>query len=391
MGTIKRFYIVSFAVLLVLPMALTVAFRDSSVHLGGVTRKSGAVPLSLHSVLDGSFQRSFENRFSRRLSLFGTFVKTDNQLSLWIFGQVSSNPKSKVVMGNEGHLIERAYLPAFNRQGIPKRSKLASVANQLVALERNLAKRKKGFLLLISTNKPSFYPHLVPSWFRVKGAQDNPSAHQIFLEILQKKGFEPLDSPGVLRRVANDDATPLFSPTGTHWNEFGACKVASELGRRVQLQLEKPMPRLVCSAQGERARPTNQDLDLLQVTNLLYPNSLIRPVPRVVSRLEGLGPDVFKPKLLLVGTSFCWELLQVLKRNPVFSQSEFLYYFQRQILSNGKQRSINKDRFDILAAIERSDVVVLEVNEAFVHRAGYGFIERALKALREPRAKPFIQ
>ncbi len=367
------------------PVGLTLVTGSHS-NLSGVTKKTSAVPFSLSSIMDGSFQGSFEKRFSRWLSLYGTFVKADNQLSLWLFQQVSSNPKSRVVMGRNGQLLERSYLPAFNRIGVPKRSKLEGLADQIVALRDYLKLRHKGFVLLISTNKPSFYPDIVPSWYQVSGAQSKPSGYDILIAALRKRGLEPLDSRSLLRSAEAQSNAPMFAPTGTHWNGFGACLVSAELGEQTQRQLNRPMSRLVCNVVGVDGPPTTQDLDLLQITNLLFPASLIKSVPRTKFTVTPTDVTGEKPRLLMIGTSFCWELLQVLQRNLLFSDLEFLYYFQRQVLSRGgKQRSISKESFDVLAAIDRSDVVVIEVNEAFVHRAGYGFIERAIKALQPIR------
>jgi hypothetical protein len=382
MQLIRSLFIFLIGLGLIAPVGVTLTTGSRST-LSGVTKKTSLVPFSLSTVMDGSFQSSFEKRFSRWLSLFGTLVKTDNQLSLWLLQQVSSNPKSRVVMGRDGHLIERSYLPAFNRIGVPKRSNLITVANQIVTLRDLLKSRNKAFVFLISTNKPNFYPTLVPPWYQVSGAKSKPSSYDIFLELLRARGLEPLDSRALLHAAEAQSSVAMFAPTGTHWNGYGACLVSAEIGEQARAQLNRPISRLTCSVVGVDGPPTTQDLDLLQITNLLFPHSLVKQVPRTSFKFTPSDATGDKPRLLMIGTSFCWELLQVLQRNPIFSDLEFLYYFQRQVLSRGgKQRPISKDTFDILAAVDRSDVVVIEVNEAFVHRAGYGFIDRAIKALK---------
>jgi hypothetical protein len=83
-----------------------------------------------------------------------------------------------------------------------------------------------------------------------------------------------------------------------------------------------------------------------------------------------------RPRLLIIGTSFCWELFRSLDRARVFAHRDFLYYFKRLVTyPQGKNRPFTKADLDIEQLVLLSDVVVVEVNEAFVHRTGYGFLE----------------
>jgi hypothetical protein len=69
----------------------------------------------------------------------------------------------------------------------------------------------------------------------------------------------------------------------------------------------------------------------------------------------------------------------------VFAHRDFLYYFKRLVpYPNGKVRAFEKkDDLAMEKLLSLSDVVVLEINEAFVHKTGYGFLERALEVLEE--------
>jgi hypothetical protein len=202
----------------------------------------------------------------------------------------------------------------------------------------------------------------------------------MFLKLLKERGVHPLYSREVLKAAESDIGVPIFAPTGTHWNEFGACHVVREIAQRVSQTHPGRIGSLECSARGWRKHATAQDQDLLRAANVLFPKTLLRPSPLVVGKLTDPPKDAVKPRLLMVGTSFCWELLKIMNRYRLFGDREFLYYFRRQILSKGgTQRLINKDVYDISASIDRHDVIVLEVNETFVEKTGYGFIQRALK------------
>lgn len=373
-------FIVLFGCSLLLPFSLPF-FGIGKSKLGGITKAAKPITLSFQTFAGHLFQKKIERNFAKKLSIFSPLVKTDNQLSLWLFKQISSNPRSRVILGNKGHLIERAYLSSFNREKLPKQSTLAALVDKIYLLDRALSNRGKSLVILISTNKPSFYPELVPDSYVIKSKQALDSASNVFISLLKRKGLSPFDSKDFLKQVAAETKLPIFAPTGTHWNQFATCKVAAELVARIGRNLSKIVPTLECTTKGLRKLPTEQDMDLLKITNLLFPETLIQPAPLVISKVTS-EPGATKPKLLLIGTSFSGELMAALNRNPVFDDREFLYYFNRSILPRaGTSRPLNKKTFDVLAAIDRNDAVVLEVNEAFVQRIGYGFIKRALKVL----------
>lgn len=351
--------------------------------LGGVTKSNKHIRLNINTFLDGSFQKQYERSYARRLSIFSTLVKSDNQFSLWVFHQISSNPKSKVILGNKGNLIERSYLTAFNRENVPKQITLEKISDQLAKLEKALNKKGKALILLISTNKPAFYPELVPAWYRLEGSQKLPAGIDLFLNAAKKKGLNPLIARDFLHELEKETDMPLFAATGTHWNQFASCRISSELVSRIGQQLSVAVPELNCSIKGKRKKPTEQDMDLLKIANLLFPQSLIQPAPLVISRVKKT-PDAIRPRLLIIGTSFSGELMGILNNNPSLADREFLYYFKRQIIPrNGTNKPISPKHFDILSAIERNDAVILEVNEATVNRIGYGFTDKALKVLNE--------
>jgi len=364
------------ALLTSVPAVLWITGSGSGVRLEGVTRRDRAVDLSLKTVLDGTFQRYFERTFLKGSSLYGTLVKGDNQVSLSLFGQASENPKSRVLLGRGGHLLERAYLPAFNRQSVPTKRRLEGIVERLVKLKAALEAQGKVFVLLITTNKPNFYPELVPERYRVPHAQERAGGYEVFRQLLKERGVEPFDSRTFLRQLQKEVDLPLFAPTGTHWSQYAACRVAAALTAQIAQALRRPLNQFSCELKGSPQEPSEQDQDLLKIANLLFPKGLLQRVPVVAVEVPRAVEPSQRPRLLIIGTSFCWELFRSLDRARVFAHRDFLYYFKRLVTyPQGKRRPFTEEDLDIEKLVSLSDVVVVEVNEAFVHRTGYGFLE----------------
>lgn len=370
------------SVVSVLPLtkALTNLFsqqREISA-LSGVESYSSDTELNWQNLISQKFQHAFETKYQRLSGISSFLIRTDNQLSYSGFNQASSNPKGNVLLGNNDHLIERLYLRDANRTMKAPPQKLSETATLLSKFQKYLANKKIGFLLVISPNKPSFYPESVPMRLRVPGYEDRFSQLQFFIQELSKLGVNFVSTSELLKAQEKAFAYPMFPTTGTHWSELGGCLAAKEIMVRAQNVLGKPIRQFDCRIEGERDRPVYQDADLLRLANLWFPNSLNRPAPKI-KRVRTSTDDALRPRILIVGSSFCWELLRNFEKVNATTDNDFLYYFKRHFkFSGGKGKSIDRSRIDLDKLLSSKDLVVIEINQAFLKKTGFGFMEASV-------------
>ncbi|MCB0328894.1 MAG: hypothetical protein KDD70_04505 [Bdellovibrionales bacterium] len=370
---------------LFVPLLFEVVAIEWHVELGGVTKKKKeALEFSLENFRRGEFQNRFEKWFTRKLDIRPALIKTDNQINYELFSQLSSSERGKAILGNDGHLIEKIYIKRAQGAFTPKRQKLLSKVKELKKTQRILQQYNIPLLILISTNKPSFYNEVIPNNYRVpQRLVGDYSPLQFFTEQLNNAGIPFIDSREFLKSEASSFNDKFFAQTGTHWNELGSCLITSKLYSTMHELLLGFDAKLECQVRGQRKLPLPMDRDLLSVTNLWTPEKLVHPAP-LVKRAFQEPSHAPRPSVLFVGTSYLWALFYNIDKANAFSKRDMYYYFKRSVPSpRGTERPIDRsDPIWVKRALTHN-LVVLEVNEVFLHRIGYGFPKMLLKYDKE--------
>jgi hypothetical protein len=376
---IQNFFLALILSWLCFPLLLN-RFDEHQSSLAGVVKEDAFIPLSWTTVATGAYQQ-FAERYVQRMSAMRDYlIKLDNQVNYSIFGQIGASKKPKVILGKQNQLIERSYLRAANRVLKVKPERLEHIVRELAAFQKKLQARGIPFLLLITPNKPEYYPELIADRHRIAGVENRPSLYGQFMPLLNTYGINYFDTAAFLREEVKD--TPVFLTTGTHWSEYACCRASSEFLQRLQSLLGKPLTTFTCEREGMRTRPTSHDMDLLQITNLLFPERLMTPAPLVVHKRQRPF-DPYRPNIVFEGTSFLWEFFENIDSHSVFGKRDFFYYFRRRHpYPRGLPKPIDLDSFDIEKEIMSRDAVIIEANTAFLHKLGHGLVEFVLTGKR---------
>jgi hypothetical protein len=365
------------------PLVLQLAFPHFNVSLGGVTKKKKLPPLSVESLFEGKFQQRFERWFTRKLGTRAVLIKTDNQLNYDLFSQISSSRRGKAILGLQDHLIEKAYLKRGQgaRGRMPK--KITAKVQELKRLQKRLSARNIPILILISPNKPSLYPEVIPPTHRVPPELvQEPRPLEIFIEKLETAGIPYINGHELLEKQKENFAYPLFLQTGTHWSELGSCIAARELTARTRELVPHFNSSLTCAVDGPREYPLPMDRDLLSVANLWTPDRFVQPAGKVIREVTHNNEKEFSA--LFVGTSFLWALFYNLDKANLFEHRDMYYYFKRSFPSpRGHEQQIKQDDPKWLTRALTHDLIIFEVNEAFPQRTGYGFPKKMLRYLQK--------
>lgn len=380
---IQRLVIVLIGGVFFLPI-ITMLTGLKGIELSGATRPYEEGKFSAKALLNQTFQRSFEKQFIHKTGLHGYLVKSDNQFNYLVFDQLSSNPKSNVILGNDGELLERTYLRANVQLGRVLRKRQAKAVSQLVELHQALQERGIPMLLLVSPNKPAMQQESIPPRYRLRPIGSHFENLDLFVESLTAKGVPLINGYEYLRRYSIEQGQSVFANTGTHWNQLGGCVIAAEVFRRAEPFTDTRLPEISCAIEGKRSSPAFPDTDLLQMANLWWPEALLKPAPLVVTR--GYFPEGSKkPRLLIIGSSFIWEFLRQVEAAKAAEQTEFLYYFQRRSVNSADSgQPIKRASFDFDRALKDKTLVLIEINQSALGKASFGFAEHFLQHLSKP-------
>jgi hypothetical protein len=174
---------------------------------------------------------------------------------------------------------------------------------------------------------------------------------------------------------------PIFPASGSHWSDYCACLISSKLAESFEQLLGKRVPQFSCSEAGVRKTPLDFDRDHASVANVWFPQRFLQPTIAVQHETTSAEPT-YKPRVTIVGTSFMWSILRYLDRHKVYSTRDFYFYFKtlHQYPENRKKR-VKPKQIDWDGRIFGSDIVILEINEAWLGSVGYGFIKHALRRI----------
>lgn len=378
-----------FLLLLYLPWVQQSLNIFPRVGLNNIKVPKSLTPPTLSSFLSGKFQKKAETWATRKSGFWGVLVRSENQLNYSLFGQPSSSYSSSLAIGEKSTLFEKIYLDSWNNRNRLSEEQLLQLANRLALLQQLLSERGIAFILLISPSKAATYPELISPALKTKEGGRFKQNRELLMPLLQNLGVNVIDSSQIVSRTSQSVPYPSFSKCGTHWSSIGSCPVTSEIAQLIGQLLKKPVKQVSCGPELKvHNYPKNPDRDLAIMLNVWNASSSCEPTAEFVTNTS--SPDNhFQPKVLFVGTSFLWAVLDYLDRMRFYSSRYLFFYFRTShsflTLPNGQikreRKEIDHQNFDWERRVFSNDVILVEANEASIHTLGHDFIEQAIKKL----------
>jgi hypothetical protein len=372
--------IVLFVALLWLPLTQTVFRWLPEAALAGVEKVPPAPESRLSAWWDGSLQTGFDPWFNAKVGLRGWMVRTYNQIQYSVFGTFAGSG-TKVVKGRQGMLFEKVYVDAFQSPRKRTEKELRDVCGGVRELQDRLAARGTAFLLVIAPSKAEILSEYLPGGIDVKGRGGKRSARDDMAALLDEYGIHHLDAHELFKAWKAEGAPPLFSNGGTHWNHYAAARVAGLMLEALRGQTKAPMPSLRVTGAVTNGVIWGADNDLGDLLNLWTSRRMAGPQVHPV--LEKTASDPL-PDILFVGDSFVLTLTRVMDEAGLYRKRDTLYYFNRRYSYPGKgDAPLDRGKADVAAELEGRDAVIIEINEYWLPRIGFGFVKAALKALAD--------
>lgn len=381
----EMIFILLFVVCLFLPgLQMVLKFIPEEKLYGSEVGSELALPnLTLRNFLTEKFQTTFVQWLDQRIGFRGHLIRTDNQLNYSVFREMAANFGSKVIVGKEHFLFEKLYIDSANGvYEIPKKQ-LEFSARQMLRLQRLLKDMGKPFLLLITPSKATVYPEMIPSRFlKHPGRSSSEENMNVYVSLLKEYGVQVFDSRPLVQSWKAESQYPLFPKGGTHWSEFVACKVGQEFIRELIRVSGREFRIPHCEPIYVENEPGIFDKDLADLSNLWNPKPFTSPLPYV--DLTSYPPQPFgEARMLFVGGSFLWTILAHCERQHLYATRDFYYYYERHFRwPELTETKVVKKDIDWKRDIADRDVFVMEINEAYLHHGGMGFLRDALLKLK---------
>jgi hypothetical protein len=331
-------------------------------------RVLGALPPARHLKLTfasfrrGQFQPSYTSWFEQTLGLKGTSIYIDNTVLFHAVGD--TKPGSTVQIGDHGVLYLYEDLAYYNAQPADiDHEAMERYAAHVATLQQRFAAQHRALIPLIIPAKTTIYRDEVSArWTR------DPGAPRVGDEQVYGAMRRALDAHHVryvdARQLFETSTAPreeLWATTGRHWTQYGACLALHQVAA---LSTELTGRPLAISCELRRVPGTDDagDYDLSRLLNAWW-------VPRPADTFETEpqpAPAGPRPSMMLIGTSFCWAMVDDAKRSQQVDVSLAYYdstlYTGPNLAPSDLRATPNAWRDAMLG----KDIYVLDLFESYI-------------------------
>src|ERR1043165_4323662 len=355
---IKNILVVLLLLFLLLPALQKITGLTTDYKLEGVNENTSKPQLTAKGFFEADFQE--------HVGYKGCLIALKNQLDHSLFHKLNYT----IEEGDDGQLFYWNHIDTHCGHVTLSDDSVARKLNECVALKSLLDSLHIKMFFVLAPGKPYFYEDKLPARFKQCNTTGND--YQKILAGLRKKNIPVLDFNQWFRNLRTTSPYPLFPKLGTHWSFYGATLAVDSLAHYLQL----PLLTQTDIAITDNARGKDKDLyDLLNVLLPMKSDSLAYPVYKLTSNRTSAR----KPKILLIGDSFNWTLLDT-KMLPQLCSAESRFWFYKHQLYDleGKWISDNPDEVDLYKLLKGTDAVIFLSTEALYHRFDHGFANSLL-------------
>ena len=378
----KTFLLVAailFSLVLALPLVQMATGFPPDYPLAGVETTATRPATGWAAWWNGTLQPDFDGWINQRIGLRGWLVRTANQLNYVLFRELPRRSGTQVLLGRDGMLYEKVYVDAYNQSGHRLGKELRNISASTKRLQDRLAADGIAFLLVIAPSKAEIYPEFLPPEADVAGRPARRSNYENFVKYLHADGVNLVDAHELFLQWKTSPGAPrLFANGGTHWNEYGAARVAAEIARRLRAATGKDLPTVEIVGAVTNRTIVGEDNDLGELVNLWSGRPLAGPQVHPVVEVR---PGAHLPDVLFVGDSFVFTLTNFMDRHGLYRKRNTYYYYNREYFWPAAPNApLDKRQLDLLAEVRGRDAVVIEVGEYWLPRVGFGFVRDMLRA-----------
>lgn len=389
-GALQKVLLGLIALLLCLPLPAMLVLRTQpdlppslqwlgNRTLAGITVERESPPLSRDNWFSGKYQDGITRWINENFAGRELLIRANNQLLWSLFGK-SYMGQEMIVRGRHDDLFGSDYIAYREGFAAPASDGyLDELAAKAAALQRRLAAGGTAFAVLVTPDKPSFYPEDLPARYqpRVPGSPQPPPDADHLLAALTRSGVDQVDGRAITRQVAAGKSWRTFPRTGVHWNRLTASATAEALLRSLEASAGRPFPKLTATNIRPSPLPDTADADLAVLLNLLW-----QPRETYV-HADYTCRDPNPGTLTIVGGSFANALDTIFNESGAFAQINHYHYFKVDVqrFPADEMDHVDEARIPWQQDFWSAQAVVLEINPQYVTgRHPLAFLNAALAA-----------
>ncbi len=366
---------------LFLPMLQANVLHIPLKPLNGVVIETERPELSLASLRTGDYAEQEEAYVGEHFGFREPVIRLYNQ---YLWSCYRKTYAHDVIAGKRGWLYTKEGVRDYYGTEMLRWQSSTETAKQRFDREvkymnrvRTLLKENDVELLAFIAPEKSFvYPEYLPERER---DTTTFNACNYFVDRFAETGFPCIEMTGWFRQMRDSVSYPLIPQTGAHW-VFPAVYAADSLFRYMGELKGIRLPQLKI---GELHESQNHgaDNDLEQLLNLSLPirkRTGYSPTAEVTVEID---TTFVKPKVLFIGNSFMWGIVNHVPLYEMFDEVEFWYYFSTVYKGNPLEPCGQVVDYNLLEKLLDFDYIVWFTTANQLNKGTSSFAGAALLAL----------
>ena len=368
-------------VLLFLPLLQAHVLHIPLKPLNGVTMETEQPKFNLVSYRSGDYAKQEEAYVGEHFGFREPVIRLYNQ---YLWSCYKKTYAHDVVAGKQGWLYTPESVSDYYGNELLRWQPSPEEARQHFDREIRYMNRVRTILkendvemlAFIAPEKSFLYPEYLP---KQEYNTSTFNASEYFLEKFKETGFPCIDMTGWFRQMKDTVNYPLIPQTGAHW-VFPAVYAADSLFRFMGDLKGIELPHLKI---GELHEGDNHgaDNDLEKLLNLALPIRKRQGYSPIADVTVESGPNSVKPKVLFIGNSFMWGIVNQVPMKDVFDEMEFWYYFSTAYTGDPLMPNGNVVDLNLLEKMLDFDYIVWFTTGNQLNKGTNGFANSAILTL----------
>lgn len=357
---------------LLIPVGLSWFKNGYGPELNSINRSSVSIKdLTLKDFINNNFQDKMESACKNPIAFGNYWVRFHNE---WQYRLFRASKTEKLILGKEDYFYEEMYITEYLGHNFIGDQLMKKRVEELKKLQDILKREYQIDLIpVIEPGKAHFSPEFIPD--RYHPDQKGRSNYESFMDWSKKLGVTYLDLNHYFKELKQQTPHLLYSKYGVHWSTYGLWQAADTLTHFIENQCNIDLPEIIHL--GDTSSTFNKDLDfdLEPPMNLLceLPHEKMNfPIIKIVANKNST-----KPKVLTIGDSYYWGLINSGYTGQMFSQHDYWYYNKTKwpnIWAWNDTVNISQ----IKQKVMEHQIVLIMITDANLYKFGWEFLEQAL-------------
>lgn len=367
MGRLQKILIIVVMLLLNAPWLCDALGLKEPHPLHGESTKLPFPDLSIDSIWNGDFQFGMDEYLRTNFLLRGLAIRTRNQLDYTFFVQTHAR---SVLLGKEGYLFEENYINAALGIDALSEQKVSERVGDLDALADSL---DIPVFVVLAPGKASYYMEYIPDVYFNSDSLNLNNNYNLWRDYVNmSKSLHLVDL-----HAHFNDLEDVFPKNGIHWCEWAQVDGFNIINDHLSSHLLEGLQpaKFVIDSSYRSSSMEGTDEDIERGLNL-WQNIDDVETTYYKTSWEDRG-DALKPKVLIVGDSYAWGVVNRGVLSHSYMDGEFWYYNQvvhgPKYLETedfgGKPFEVHDvhNNSDLIYALNNFDAIVLLSTDANLH------------------------